>query len=145
MASQHVAAHRLGKEAEAYVWLRLLQNDFTPYLPLIDVDGVDALVEKPGGGFQKLQIKSRGFDGSSPPEYGQQIKDLRRGDSLPFDYLIIALPKENAKNTDLEAWTVPANVVTAKLSKGGDLTMSHRLMRKEWQEYYENWDSLSAL
>ncbi|MCH8090414.1 MAG: hypothetical protein IH955_10435 [Chloroflexi bacterium] len=129
----------IGKAAESYVWTRLLEHSYVPYVPLLDVKGVDLVVETPEGGFCKLQVKSRGFPLPEKGSYGEEIKDLwwTEGE-VAFDCLVIVLPKNDSQGH--EAWVVPALEVKEHLSsKGGDLTLSRRLLLQEWKQFHENW------
>ena len=143
-----MTTQQTGKIAEAYAWMKLLEHGMMPYLPMVDVSGVDVLVETRNGQFAKLQIKSRG---SSVPDkgqgsYGEQIKGLWwEQNKLAFDYLVIVLPKAESPHIDYETWIVPKTAVQRRLKPGGrgDLTMSVRLMREEWKEYHEKWDIIS--
>ena len=124
-----------------------MEHGMVSYLPMVDVSGVDVVVEPRNGKWAKLQIKSRGTPcpalGKGP--YGEQIKSLwwdQHKKEVAFDYLVIVSPKTGPPQTGYEAWVVPKTVVNNRLKPEGrgDLTMSVRLMREEWQKYHEKWE-----
>ena len=125
-----------GKAAEAYVWMRILQRHMIPYLPVLDVQGIDAIVRTGEDKIARLQIKSRDWPVSGE-DFGEQIKSLPQGSS-PFDFLVIVLP-DDAKH-GYEAWIVPTQDLQTRLSSRGDLTMSRRLMRETWSSFHEAWE-----
>ena len=134
---------RKGKAADHYASMRLLQNNMVPYIPVVDYAGVDLVVETSAGAFAKIQVKSRGFPLPERGSYGEQIKDLWWSEGIvAFDYLIIVLPKEEPGT--YESWVVPASTVKERLSKGGDLTLTVKLLREEWREYSEGWQLIGA-
>lgn len=127
------------KAAEAYVWMRLLQHERVPYVPLADVEGVDLVVRTADEKFVELQVKSRDFPLPETGGYGYQLKALWRGENtLAFDYLVIVLPRNNPQ--EHEAWVVPEAEVRDHLSPGGDLTLSRSLLRVKWAQYHEQWN-----
>jgi len=107
-----------GKAAEAYVWTRFLEHGFVPYVPLLDVEGVDLIIRTRERKFFNLQVKSRGFPLPEKSSYGYQIKGLwwTEGE-VAFDLLVIVLPKEDSQ--DHEAWIVPACKAKHRISNGG--------------------------
>lgn len=127
-----------GKRAELYVFQKLLDHDIVPYIPLVDVEGVDLLVKTAAHGYVGIQIKSRGILVTHTDFNGTQIKNLRRGAAhLSFDYLVIVL--RQGTSGGYEAWVVPANGVAPELSQGGDLNMSAHLLNFKWGGFKENW------
>ena len=135
--TEPIARLASGKAPEAYVLMRILQNHMVPYLPVLDAQGIDAIVRTDEDRIAQLQIKSRGLPIPGEGE-GNQIKSLPRGSS-PFDFLIIVLPIDESQQ-ELEAWVVPAIDLQACLSPRGDLTMSRRLLRETWDRFHENWE-----
>ncbi len=127
------------KVAEAYVWMRILENDMIPYLPVLDVQGIDAIVRTSADRITRLQIKSRGWPVSGE-DFGEQLKSLPQGTS-PFDFLVIVLPDDSLHG--YEAWIVPEKELQERLSPRGDLTMSRRLLRETWDRFHEEWDLLA--
>ena len=123
-----------GKAAEAYVWTRFLEHGFVPYVPLLDVEGVDLIIRTREGEFFNLQVKSRG----EPDPYGLQIKKLWREEGkLAFDYLVIVVPLEDERG--YESWIVPAREVKHRVSNAGYITLKQDLLRQDWQQFHENW------
>lgn len=51
-------ALRLGKRGELFVFAQLLQHGIIPYVPLLDIEGVDCLARKGDGGYLKIQVKT---------------------------------------------------------------------------------------
>jgi len=130
----------VGKAAEAYVWMRLLEKGMIPCLPMVDCQGFDALVRMQDGRCVRMQVKSRGTPLPVAGPYGEQIKSLwwdRRDESLAFDFLVITLPLETGGG--YEAWAIPVEAVRPRLGKGGDLTLSPKLLREDWGIYRECW------
>ena len=127
--------------------MKLMEHDMVPYLPMVDVSGVDVVAETRNGKLAKLQIKPRGMP---CPALGKgshrvQIKSLWWGQykkEVAFDYLVIVLPKTGPPQTGYKAWVVPKTVVQNRLKPEGrgDLTMSVRLIREEWKKYHEKWE-----
>jgi len=130
----------VGRAAEAYVWMRLLERGMIPCIPMVDCQGFDAIVRMADGQCVRVQVKSRGTPLPTTGAYGEQIKSLwwdKTDESLAFDYLVISLPLEGAGG--YEAWVIPVEVVRGKLSKGGDLTLSQKLLRGDWDIHRERW------
>ena len=50
-----------GKRAEFFVFGELLKRGLVPYVPLVDVEGVDAIVRTSQGNLLDIQIKSAGI------------------------------------------------------------------------------------
>ncbi len=128
----------VGKVAEAYTCMRLLQHGLIPCVPLIDCQGFDVLVRIPDGRYVRLQVKSRGE--ALPDGYGNQIKKLWWSEtekSLAFDYLVIVLTLDGREGR--EAWVIPVDKVRPHVSEGGDITLSPELLDEEWKRYEEQW------
>ena len=125
---------RTGKSAETYVWMRLMQYNMVPYLPIMDVTGIDVIVETTKGHLAKLQVKSRGTR-----DPGEQIKNLRRGgNTLAFHFLVIVRPGETPES--YEGWVVPRAEVEKRLTPGGDLNLGVDPVPQGWDQYRERWD-----
>ena len=68
---------------EFVIIAEMLSEGLDGYTPLIDDNGIDAVVRKPDGSFVEIQIKTRSKDinpGNNPPN--QQILSDRRKRSL---------------------------------------------------------------
>ena len=91
----------IGKKGELFVLGELLQRGFAPYVPLVDVDGVDALVPIASGVVLKLQVKTVAT--TNRPRWFQ----IR---SVPQDkyFFILGLEMQDTKPGDV--WILPASV-----------------------------------
>lgn len=90
-----------GKVAEYTILTRLLEHGFESYLPVVDIKGVDILVNS-NGQYYQLQVKARKIYKSKDTFI---IQDLRHGSNyylVCFDLL--------TKN----AWFIPSNILAQK-------------------------------
>ncbi|MBI2321414.1 MAG: hypothetical protein HYU88_04820 [Chloroflexi bacterium] len=51
----HTAA--IGKQGELFVFGELLQRGIVPYVPLVDMEGVDAIIRLDAGCYREIQVK----------------------------------------------------------------------------------------
>ena len=63
-----------GKKAELAVFGALLQRGALPYLPLVDTEGVDAVVSVAGSRLVRIQVKAAGVSGGKAPKWFQVQK-----------------------------------------------------------------------
>ena len=58
-----------GKRAELYVLGELLKLGVVPYVPIADVEGVDAVVHISSGKLLSIQVKAAGIAGGRDPRW----------------------------------------------------------------------------
>lgn len=58
-----------GKRAELFVIGELLKRGVVPYLPVVDVEGIDAVVHTPSGKLLAIQVKAAGVAGGQYPHW----------------------------------------------------------------------------
>jgi hypothetical protein len=133
-----------GKIGELYVFSKLIENGVMPFVPLVDIRGVDAVVRKKDGTYIEIQIKS-----TWPPEQAGYINvpdlDIRKG--LFIVGLIYANLPGLIKEMP-ESWIIPSEVFEANtterrlLSLGLGDTKNERLLRDKLAVYREAWHLL---
>lgn len=95
-----------GKKAELAVFGELLERGVIPYLPLADVEGVDAVVSVDGGNLLRIQIKAAGVSGGKDPKWFQ-VNKLEVAD----DFFVVCVEAPNGIVGDV--WVFPSNVFHA--------------------------------
>lgn len=92
-----------GKRAELYVISELLKLGVVPYMPMVDIEGVDAVVHTPSGKLLAIQVKAAGVAGGRHPRW------FIFGDVSPRpDLFLIGISVIGEKIQ--EAWVFPASV-----------------------------------
>lgn len=92
-----------GKRAELYVIGELLKLGVVPYLPVVDVEGIDAVVHTPSGKLLAIQVKAAGVAGGQYPHW------FIFGDVSPRpDLFLIGISVIDEKIQ--EAWIFPSSV-----------------------------------
>ncbi len=100
-----------GKIGEFHVFRELLRRGVNPYVPLVDIEGVDAVIKTKTGHYLELQVKTVATEKSARWFQVQRLR-ARHG------YYIVCV----ALTIDpIEAWIIPANVFEqhATVDKGG--------------------------
>ena len=122
-----------GKKAELTVFGKLLERGALPYLPLVDAEGVDAVVSVDGGRLLRIQVKAAGVSGGKYPRWFQ-VQKLAVAD----DFFIFCVEAPNGAVGDI--WIFPAIVFDAyaTFDSNGvrDLNLDHGVM-KYGQPLYE--------
>ena len=95
-----------GKKAELGVIGSLMERGAVPYLPIADVEGVDAVVSVNGGTLLKIQIKARGVSGGKDARWFR-VNKLKVADD--FFVVCIEAPHGIVKNS----WVFPSMVFDA--------------------------------
>lgn len=95
-----------GKRAELAVFGELLDRGTIPYLPLTDVEGVDAIVSVAGGKLLRIQIKSAGGSGGKDPKWFH-VNKLTVAD----DFFIVCVEVPNGVVGDV--WIFPSIIFNA--------------------------------
>lgn len=98
----------VGKRGELFVFGELLQRGLVPHLPLVDVEGVDALVPVASGAVLKLQIKTVATPRS--PRWFQV-------NSVPDDKYLFYPCLEMRDGRPADIWLFPASVFDAYASR----------------------------
>ena len=95
-----------GKRAELFVLAELLKRGVVPYLPMVDVEGIDAIVRTSQGSLLTIQIKSAGVAGGQYPGWFQI------GKVTPQDnFFIVCVEAPQRKLGDV--WILPSRVFDA--------------------------------
>ncbi len=135
-----------GKLGELYVFGKLIENGAMPFVPLVDIRGVDAIVRKKDGTYVEIQVKS-----TWPPEQAGYINvpDLNVREGLFIVGLIYtSLPGQIEEMP--EAWIIPSDLFeenTGKrriLSLGSEETKHQLNLREKLAEYREAWHLLTG-
>ena len=135
-----------GKLGELYVFGKLIEKGAMPFVPVADIQGVDAVVRKKDGTYVEIQIKA-----TWPPEQAGyfNVPDLYVRKDLFIVGLIYAnLPGQIEEMP--EAWIIPSEVFAANTTKRrllglglGD-TEHERSLREKLADYREAWDLLTG-
>ncbi len=102
------ARSHLGKQGELFVFGELLKRGMVPHVPLVDVDGVDAMVPVATGAVLKLQVKT--VAAPSDPRWFQV-------DSVPEDLHLFYVCLEMQRGEPGDVWVFPAMVFDAYSSR----------------------------
>ncbi|MBI2940749.1 MAG: hypothetical protein HYY04_09965 [Chloroflexi bacterium] len=129
----------VGKRAELFVFGQLLERCVIPYVPLLDVEGIDATIRLGDGEYREIQVKKA--ESLKDPRWFQ-VKNLKSSERL----FIICVEPDNT------AWIIPSLVFQkyATKSKTGEYDLDldqkprgRRDLRKELlSPYRDNWDLL---
>ena len=92
-----------GKRAELFVFAELLKRDVVPYIPVADVQGIDAIVRTSHGSVLAIQIKSAGVSGSKHPGW-LQVESVKPQDN--FFIVFVEAPHGELGDT----WIFPSKV-----------------------------------
>lgn len=95
-----------GKKSELAVFGELLERGVIPYLPLTDVESVDAVVSVAGDKLLRIQIKSAGVSGGKDPK-SFQVSNLKVAD----DFFIVCVEAPDGIVGDV--WIFPSIVFDA--------------------------------
>jgi hypothetical protein len=89
----------VGKIGELHVFVELLRRGVNPYVPLVDTEGVDAVVRRPDGSFLEIQVKA--IRTPQTPRWFQVQRLQPRN-----NYFIVCV----ALATDpIETWVIPSH------------------------------------
>ena len=99
-----------GKRAELYVFGELAKRGLLPYVPVVDVEGIDAIVRPDGGEWLELQIKALRVSGGKAPGW-VQVDALKPEDG----FFIIFVEAPQAEISDV--WILPSRVFDAYASR----------------------------
>lgn len=122
-----------GKKAELTVFGELLERGALPYLPLVDAEGVDAVVSVDDGRLLRVQIKAAGVSGGKHPRWFQ-VEKLAVAD----DFFVICV--EAPKGVLGDIWIFPSAVFDAyatSVDKSGRELELDKASRKHGQLRYE--------
>ena len=95
-----------GKKSEMAVFGALLQRGALPYLPLVDAEGVDAVVSVEGNRLVRIQVKAAGISGGKYPKWFQ-VQKLEVADDL----FVVCVEAPNSVVGDM--WIFPSAVFDA--------------------------------
>src|SRR5579863_6852168 len=76
-----------GKRGELHVFGQLLERGIVPYVPLVDLEGIDCLVRKQDGTYIELQVKT--LNTPSTPMWWQVTKVPQRAN---YYYALVSIP-----------------------------------------------------
>lgn len=135
-----------GKVGELYVFSELLKKGAMPFIPLVDVHGIDAVVRSKDGKLVEIQIKA-----TWPPEQAGyfNVCNLIERDSL----FVVGLIMDDYELS--QAWIIPSKefvkhtTVREKgtvhlLSLGLGETKLEKSRREKLSEYFEAWHLLTG-
>jgi hypothetical protein len=131
-----------GKQAELYVFGELLRRGVVPYVPMVDIEGVDALIRSTSG-YLELQVKSSATP-KSPRWF--QVERLRPREN----YFLVCV---NLTTDPPETWIMPSGVFAEKATQSKDiwdLVMdatprgAHITRAEASQHYREAWHLLAG-
>lgn len=95
-----------GKKAELAVFGALLQRGALPYLPLVDTEGVDAVVSVAGSRLVRIQVKAAGISRGKDPKWFQ-VQKLE----VARDLFVVCVEAPNGVVGDM--WIFPSVVFDA--------------------------------
>lgn len=140
MGARDVTTHLVGKRGELFVFHRLLDHGVVPYVPLIDVEGVDCLVRKRGGGCHELQIRV-----CNTPKTPCWWNTGAAPDRVDYFFVLLEPPPFS----DGKTWVVPAAAARAHVTGSGSLDLGRpgelgigAERRRSLEQCRGNWDQL---
>ncbi len=122
-----------GKKAELAVFGELLERGALPYLPLADVEGVDAIVSVEGGKLLRLQVKARGVSGGRDSKWFRVQKLV-----VADDFFVLCV--EAPQGVVGDVWVFPSVVFDAYATRDPKGIRDLKLdagVRKYGQPLYE--------
>lgn len=135
-----------GKLGELYVFSKLIEKGAMPFIPLVDIRGVDAVVRKVDGTFIEIQVKSTW----TPEQAGYiNVPDL----DIRKDLFIVGLIYSSSPGQIEEmpeAWIIPSDVFAANtterrvLGLGLGTTEYEKKLRERLVAYHEAWHLLTS-
>ena len=128
-----------GKVGELYASQKVIENGGMPFLPLVDIRGVDAVVRKKDGTYVEIQVKS-----TWPPEQAGyfNVPDLEVRDNFYIVCLIAGAPPLT--------WIIPSKVFAANTTKrrllglGFGTTKHEKSLREKLVNYLEAWHLITG-
>lgn len=96
-----------GKRIELMVLGELMRRDAIPYMPLADVEGVNAVVSVDGGRLLRIQIKARGFNNGKAPLRLFRVDKL----NVAADLFVVCVEAPGGVVKDV--WILPSIVFDA--------------------------------
>lgn len=136
----HTAA--IGKQGELFVFGELLQRGIVPYVPLVDLEGIDAIIRLDGGCYREIQIKK--LEKQKDVRWFQ-VRNLRASEHL----FILCVERDNT------VWVLPSLIfekyATKSRTSSGmiyDLNLEGRFQRHGrprkdlLARYRNNWNLL---
>ena len=129
------------KRGELFVFGRLLELDIMPYIPLVEVEGIDCIIPCSPGRTLQVQIHTIGAS-KRPLSFRVHEDKPYRYDCF---YVLLSIPH------DWTTWIVPASAFLqyATCSLTGkrniyDLDLAHPAIDAELAPYRENWRQLQG-
>lgn len=95
-----------GKKAELAVFGALLHRGAMPYLPLVDAEGVDAVVSVAGSRLVRIQVKAAGVSGGKDTKWFQ-VQKLE----VARDLFVVCVEAPNGVVGDM--WIFPSTIFDA--------------------------------
>ena len=148
--STRITTRLQGKLGELWVFSKLLDAGVNVYLPLVDEEGVDAVVRSKSGNLIDIQVKAT----RAPDQAGYFNVYFKPGDRLCIVCVDLS-PLEAAERSDPEVWIFPSKVfaqAAAPQSSGEyrlPLAATNRQTGKprkvELSEFYEAWNLLTEV
>jgi hypothetical protein len=129
-----------GKLGELYVLSRLLEMGVIPFIPLVDIKGVDTVIRRTDGTYVEIQVKA-----TYPPEQAGyfNVPGLVPCDNLFIVGIIMGAGKP-------EVWIIPSKVYVEStgerrlLSLGTGDTKHSKDLRNRLAIYREAWHLLTG-
>jgi len=139
-----------GKMAELAVFGELLKRGVIPYVPLVDIKGIDAIIRKDDGRLLEIQVKST---------YSKEMQGSFNVDDLVAkpNFFIIGVIGEGDMPGKYEYWVFPSEVFrknaqpiphpdkgykTYRLDLWSGKRKYGAYLKETLHEFYNNWDPL---
>ncbi len=139
-----------GKMAELAVFSQLLERGVVPYVPLVDIKGIDAIIRRDDGRLLEIQIKST---------YSKNMQGSFNVDDLVAkrNFFIVGVIGEGSVPEKYEYWVFPSNVffknaqliphpdkgyTTYRLDLWSGKRKYGAYLKDSLQEFHNNWDPL---
>ena len=129
-----------GKLGELYVFMKLIEGGAMPFLPIVDIGGVDAVVRKKDGTYVEIQVKL-----------------TEKPDMLGWFNVPDLVPRENFFIVGIEVreqgygvWIFPSQVFADHTTKRRQLGLDSGIrkygqrLREKLAEYHEAWHLLTG-
>ncbi len=136
-----------GKLGELYVLGKLIEKGAMPFLPVADISGVDAVIQKKDGTYVEIQVKTTWVDEMK----GYFNVPKLDKDNPPKNLFVVGLIMDEwpPGGKEPEAWIIPAKQYAENSTKnylgiGTGHSRQEQKIREKLAEYREAWHLLTG-